>query len=58
VVGAVVGIVASQVAGGLVRSVVAGIVGFVASAIAMHVYSNRAYRSLTEAIEVRFPPDA
>jgi len=44
VVGAVVGIVASQVAGGLVPSVVAGIVGFVASAIAMYVYSNRAYR--------------
>jgi uncharacterized membrane protein YeaQ/YmgE (transglycosylase-associated protein family) len=58
VVGANVGIVVSQLPGGLVPSVVAGIVGFAVSAIAMQAYSNRAYGNLKEVIETRFPPDA
>jgi hypothetical protein len=54
-VGVIVGIVVGEVGGGLAQSVGTGIAGFVVSIVALQAYSRRAYRTLTEVVEVRFP---
>jgi len=57
-VGVIVGIVVGQVGGGLAQSVGTGIAGFVVSVVALQAYNRRAYRTLTEVVEVRFPRQA
>jgi hypothetical protein len=57
-VGVIVGIVVGQAGGALGETVASAIVGFVASAFALQAYSRRAYRSVTDVLEIRFPRDA
>jgi hypothetical protein len=57
-VGVIVGIVVGQVGGALGETVASAIVGFVVSASALQAYSRRAYRGLTDVLEIRFPRDA
>jgi purine-cytosine permease-like protein len=57
-VGVIVGIVVGQVGGALGETVASAIAGFVVSAFALQAYSRRAYRSLTDVLEIRFPRDA